>query len=173
MTKRKENPLPNGFSANNECRFCRVRFAGFTNKHHCSDKCSIEAKSTVSGDGCWEWQGRRDKRGRAWVTSRPKHRIAARVSYEAFIGEIPSLMCVCHHCDNPGCVNPDHLFLGTQAINMADMTAKGRHVRKLSDEAIRAIRMDSRSQVVIARAHGVDRTTVSLIKRQRIWRHVV
>lgn len=83
--------------------------------------------------GCWEWQGYRGKDGYGQLECKvapgrfapvPAHR----VTWEIFRGPIPEGMLVCHHCDNPPCVRPDHLFLGTPADNMHDRDRKGRYV---------------------------------------------
>ena len=91
-------------------------------------------------DGCWEWKGRKVKKygqlrmpGKGYIS-------AHRFSYALFCGPIPDNTNVLHTCDNPGCVRPDHLFLGTAADNVRDMIRKGRaqigtHRRKISPES--------------------------------------
>jgi hypothetical protein len=81
----------------------------------------------TDGDGCWEWQGSRNRAGygRFGFRQTPTHRLA----WELTNGPISDGLFVCHRCDNPPCVRPDHLFLGTHADNMNDMDAKGRRRR--------------------------------------------
>jgi hypothetical protein len=84
---------------------------------------------TVTASGCWEFNGRGDKKGygRVKVGHAYGTTAAHRLSYEAFHGPIPEGMHICHACDNPPCINPDHLWAGTHLENMQDMVAKGRH----------------------------------------------
>jgi hypothetical protein len=77
------------------------------------------------GDGCWLWLANAPTSyGMFWNGQRNIY--AHRFAYEATYGEIPPGMCACHRCDNPKCVRPDHLFLGTRKDNTRDMIAKGR-----------------------------------------------
>lgn len=83
----------------------------------------------VEGDGCWPWTGAiNKKRGYGRITFRRSVKNAHRIAYMAFHGkELDCKICVCHRCDNPSCVRPDHLFEGTNKKNTEDMIGKGRH----------------------------------------------
>ena len=76
---------------------------------------------------CWEWIGSTNNIGYGFIRDGKGMRTAHRVSYEEHIGAIPKNMCVCHTCDNPKCINPDHLWLGTRKQNTQDMIDKKRH----------------------------------------------
>ena len=78
--------------------------------------------------GCWSWLGSKDSNGygRIMIRERGGSKLAHRIAYEIVNGEIPSQMHACHKCDNPSCVNPDHIFIGTAKDNLQDMSKKGR-----------------------------------------------
>lgn len=82
----------------------------------------------TSEEGCWLWVGVKNKDGYGYI--RGSHRLpitlAHRASYQVFKGEIPDGYCVCHTCDNPSCINPNHLWIGTKAENNKDKVNKGR-----------------------------------------------
>lgn len=109
---------------------------------------------------------------------------AHRWSYENFVGPVPVGMMVCHRCDVRCCVNPHHLFLGTHADNMADMTAKGRSLHgerhnlvRLSEPEVREIRAlwaaGGTTQDEIAGRFKTTKGTVSLIVRGHTWKHIL
>jgi hypothetical protein len=131
-------------------------------------------------DGCWEWKGRKDVKGYGQFTSRDngvKHKRAHRMAYELKHGSITDNLLVCHKCDNPGCVNPDHLFLGTDSDNMVDMVKKNRHVpgkgNKLSPEDVLMIRNASNlTHSVLAEMFNTTRANIGMIVNRKTWKHI-
>ena len=121
-------------------------------------------------NGCHEWQSKIDKGGYGHFTlGTGNHVRAHRYAWMIAYGEIPHGKLVCHRCDNPRCVNPEHLFIGTYSDNAKDMVAKGRFVgrRKLSSkdvQHIKSLKGGCFSQDFIAKMYGVDQTAIS-----RIW----
>lgn len=77
-------------------------------------------------NGCWEWQLSKHRQGYGNIMYKGKACLAHRISYHVFKGNVPINMLVCHKCDNPSCINPEHLFLGTQSDNVKDMYNKNR-----------------------------------------------
>lgn len=132
--------------------------------------------------GCWIWTASKLKAGYGKIRNHYKHLLAHRVSYQINNGEIPPGMFVCHSCDNPSCVNPAHLFLGSRADNEADKVAKGRQIKgeshhksKLNDSEVLEIRKrikDGETCRGIAKIYNVDFTLISLIGRGKIWKHL-
>ena len=140
--------------------------------------------NTCAHGGCWNWTAYRDKKGYGMFNVGRSAKYAHRVSFEIFVGPIPAGegyhgTCVCHHCDNPSCVNPSHLFLGANADNVRDMHDKGRAAigeqngsAKLTVAQVYAIRADPRTQRVIGEAYGIHQVQVSRIKRHQLWSHI-
>jgi len=95
-------------------------------------KFRIDAES-----GCWFWEATIDRHGYGLVWNGTKQAFAHRRSYELVVGKIPDGLCVCHSCDEPSCVNPEHLWVGTQADNMHDMAEKGRWKWRVMQERSR------------------------------------
>jgi len=131
---------------------------------------------------CWLWIGSRATAryyGRFWQG--PSHVLAHRFSYQLYKGEIPLGLKVLHKCDVTHCVNPDHLFLGTQKENIQDMDRKGRRKQprgekcgasKITAEQAIKIRNDPRSMGKIGKDYGVSTSQVCNIKHMKHWRHV-
>lgn len=149
-------------------------------------------------DSCWVWTGSTWRGYGQFGMNRRSYR-AHRIAWLIAHGSWPSGVCVCHSCDNRACVNPDHLWLGTNADNVADRHAKGRDARnfgdrngarirpekmsrgtsnaaaKINSDAVRAIRYacnHGARQVDLAATYGVNQTTISAICRRKIWSHV-
>jgi len=86
----------------------------------------------IPESGCWVWVGTCSKSGYGIIKINNKLRPAHRISYELYRGIIPEKMFVCHHCDIPSCINPNHLFIGTQKDNISDCIKKNRFISAMS-----------------------------------------
>lgn len=148
-------------------------------------------KVDKSGE-CWEWTGCKDRNGYGWKCFMNKKLYAHRVSWELAHGrEIPEGLVVAHHCDNPACVNPDHLFLGTQGDNVRDCWRKGRannegenaSRHKLSEKDVLEIRklgaeanVDEGGKMkfcyALAEKYSVTHYTIFDILNRRSWTHI-
>lgn len=134
------------------------------------------------GDGCWEWTAGRHKYGYGKFSVGHSTVGAHKVAYELYVGLIPQGMHVCHTCDNPPCVRPDHLFLGTAQDNAQDCIRKGRKVvmadelapgAKLTAAEVMLIRSMLNAKVPqrdIANRFNVDPSTISLISTRQTWK---
>lgn len=131
-------------------------------------------------DDCWIWQGAIGNSGYGQVKIDGKVQLAHRVTWTFKYGD-PGELCVLHKCDNPPCVRPDHLFIGTKQDNSDDMVNKGRSYNrhgsknpnnKLTPEQITEIRnlKGKAKQVDIARKFGINQTHVSRIFRGEVWK---
>jgi hypothetical protein len=147
--------------------------------HHTLDK--RFARLTDRSTGCWIWKGKEiSNTGRPRIEIKGKRVTAYRAAYEFFIAPIPPGLSVLHRCDNGMCVNPEHLFLGTQADNIADAVAKRRNpvgiehgMAKLSVEDVKRIRASSLSNKTLAMIFNVHRGHIKNLRRtKRLWQHI-
>lgn len=135
-------------------------------------------------DECWPWNGARIRKGYGKLGAVAPQRAtfsAHRVSYELNVGPIPDGMMVCHRCDNPPCVNPAHLFLGTASDNRADQQAKGRFNpgdrfgakaanARLTEDQVREIRCSPHVPVsAFAERFGVTGRAIRLVRSGKTW----
>lgn len=134
---------------------------------------------------CWPWYGHKlySGYGIAWLKRTERH-VASRIAWSLHHGRsIPEGYFICHHCDNPECQNPHHLFLGLQAHNMADAAAKrrtrhgeGRPEAKLTDKKVIIARYAHANKLMgvmeLARLFGVSHSTMSPAIYGKTWKHV-
>jgi predicted nucleic acid-binding Zn ribbon protein len=182
------------------CPVCQKSYQRDTkhkNSFYCSKKCfgviAAERKRNTEenfwlhvdkngSNGCWIWKGRTDSWGYGRLTWHTEHKAAHRLAYELTFGPIPNNLLCCHHCDNPKCVNPYHIFLGTDADNMADKKSKGREVHprgenhpsaKLTFSQVQEIRemyaTGLYSYLDIAHKFSVAKSTIGMLIREVSW----
>ena len=140
-----------------------------------------EKVSKRGPNDCWKWQGSLDRKGYGQIKLHSHQRGSAhRVSYELHFGPIPDNLFVCHRCDNPSCVNPAHLFLGTGNDNLRDMREKGRHSHgethahaKLTEKQVDEIRARYAAGGILQRElaleYGVTEKHISRIINRGQW----
>lgn len=144
-------------------------------KAFCSTKCRFMSYVEKT-ETCWIWNGARNGRGYGKVCfeSNP-NATAHRSSYQLFKGPIADGLSVCHSCDNPSCVNPDHLWLGTIQDNKKDQIDKNRGGVKLKANQVLEIRKMYEygiGSLTIAKLFKVTCGTISSIAKRRIWKHI-
>lgn len=158
---------------------------------------TVLSRLDKSGD-CWLWTGATDHKGRGRVWYRGKIMLHHRAVWTILIGVIPDGSMLCHHCDNPRCANPMHMYVGDAKSNVRDMISRGRHwlqanverakivgrslgksndwstgesnpKAKLSKDQAAHIRASGLSTKQLSEKFGVDRTTVQRIRRGASW----
>lgn len=149
---------------------------------------AIDQAIPEPNSGCWLWEKRLNKKGYGVLYINGKSTLAHRACWEETFGDIPKGMLICHRCDVPACVNPEHLFIGSHSDNMADMARKGRgcrlalvhrkgntHQVRLSDSIVSSILLaglSGASLSTVAATHHTSKTSVWNIIHNKTWRHV-
>lgn len=168
-------------------RFCSVQCSGAWQREHPKGTLTKRFWDKVQikhPNDCWEWTASKSPLGYGQIGAYGKTRPAHRVVWMLTVGPIPDGLCVLHKCDNRSCVNINHLFLGTQQDNIADMISKGRNVShpgersgasKLTEQDVLSIRTLSRqgmTQTNIAKQFNVKQSQVSKIILRQFWKHI-
>jgi len=174
------------------CTVTKIKGYGYCNTHYARFKRNgntelqelkrpIEERfwrfvTKLSDSECWEWQGSRSSKGYGKLPYGSEQQ-AHRVSYIIFKGEIPDKMMVLHHCDNPSCVNPSHLYLGDNQQNMIDMISRGRAKPRgkkptLTDDQVRLVAASTETVSKLKEQFGVGRGVIELIKSGKTYKHL-
>jgi hypothetical protein len=193
-----------------KCSYCGKEYGG-TGKSFCSNHCAQKARVRTSKpteerfwshvekkelDECWEWQARKNMWGYGVFHIGLQTKLAHRVRWEIDYGEIPTGMCILHKCDNPACVNPSHLWIGTHKDNSDDKMAKGRESHKstpkkpeskvymrgsrqgsskLKEENVIAIRIFYQlgsTLSELAKMYNISKSVICNIVHRKSWTHV-
>jgi len=167
LKKRKNNQLKN----TNQKRSLVERFF-------------IQISKQNHKNNCWIWEGLKNQQGYGRMRSNYEDIMTHRFSWELHFGEIPKNLWICHHCDNPSCVNPSHLFLGTPQDNAIDRSNKNRNrnqngskhnMVKLNEKNVLIIRSELAAGVSgykLAKKFNVSVMTISNIKLRKNWKHI-
>lgn len=175
----KQTRSNRGFVAGQPQRFIRGHSGAPKRKLH---DVFMQHFAPGKSDECWDWQGPRFVTGYGRINLRGEYLLAHRVSYQIHKGKIAKDLEICHKCDRPICVNPEHLFEGTHQQNMDDMWAKGR-VRvgedrkdaRLTNDIVKEIRRMASEGIIqaeIARKFNLDQGHIYQIIKRKIWKHI-
>ena len=167
--------------------FCRLHYVRF-NRHQdpmvtkqaykqlTLEQIFLSNVEAVTESGCWVWSGKEHDKGYGRITYKGKSIFMHRYSYERFKGFIPENMNVCHTCDVTCCVNPAHLFLGTQGDNLRDMIKKGRNVgaAKLNVSQVREIKklLQYQQCTEIAKVYNILPRAIRNIRNGSSWKNI-
>ena len=162
----------------------RARLAGFPiPKMRPGPRQVVLDDHIIKTENCWLWTGRKNQWGYGVLTRLGKTCFAHREMWERAQGRSAKGLVIRHNCDNPSCVNPDHLLSGSPADNIRDKVKRGRQAKgerngssKLTSQQVARIRRDWQSgvssQKALAKEHGVHIDTVHKIVHNKLWRHV-
>jgi hypothetical protein len=160
---------------------CKGMAAASARKPETRDDLIARVKSRIllDANGCWLWTGTKNRKGYGQISVGNWPKAAHRLSYELFVGPLNNEQWLCHKCDVPACVNPDHLFLGDVFANKADQMAKWRHPHggdhhsaKLSDNLVADLRSGRLSTRDVMEITGADKSSVWAAKTGRTWSHL-
>ncbi len=160
-----------------ECLTCKKLCIKKYEFAFCSDMCRFMSHVTKT-ESCWNWNSSKDGGGYGQTNIGSEKIKAHRLSYELFKGQITDNLLVCHSCDNPSCVNPDHLWLGTNNDNMKDMHNKGRIFTKLTAYQVNKIRDVWNNNYYhgvgteLCKKYGITIGHLSNIVNRKIWKHI-
>ena len=135
-------------------------------------KAKLDGRSIRSEGGCLEWQGCRNKNGYGKIIVKGVYWYTHRLAYTLHRGDIPADLEILHSCDNPSCIDPEHLNLGTHSENMKEKTERGGSAQKLTIEDVMLIRQSKEALDDLASRFSVTPSTISKIRLRRTWRHI-
>jgi hypothetical protein len=152
-----------------------------------ASKCFWKRVEPKSNNECWDWKGNKNREGYGRIGTIGYQERAHRFSWIVHNGPIKKGLFVCHHCDNPSCVNPNHLFLGTSIDNNRDRHEKGRtrcgrqigidhNMAKLNDDLVRSLYKEAKegrlTQRQLSIKYKVSQSVVSRILNGKTWSHL-